>query len=118
MEFALVLPLLLSLVLGIVEFGYAFYVQGAVAGAAREGARELAIHKATADPIARTMDALPDQLVPRAIATVTSDCPGTVATVSVTYDYGSGVSGLLGIVTGVSGQTVTLTGEGSMRCGG
>ncbi|MFP5372483.1 MAG: TadE/TadG family type IV pilus assembly protein, partial [Actinomycetes bacterium] len=42
-EFGLVLPLLLVLVLGIVEFGHAFQVQGTLSSAAREGARAMAL---------------------------------------------------------------------------
>jgi len=38
-EFALVIPLLLLLVFGIMEFGRAFYAYSAISNAAREGAR-------------------------------------------------------------------------------
>ncbi len=38
-EFALLLPIMLMLVLGIFEFGRAFYYYSALANAAREGAR-------------------------------------------------------------------------------
>ena len=38
-EFALILPLLLLIILGIVEFGYVFTVYGSLFSAAREGAR-------------------------------------------------------------------------------
>jgi Flp pilus assembly protein TadG len=38
-EFALVLPLLLVLVLGAIDWGYFFYVEEVVTNAAREGAR-------------------------------------------------------------------------------
>ncbi len=38
-EFALVLPLLLALVLGTIDWGYYFFVEQVVVNAAREGAR-------------------------------------------------------------------------------
>ena len=38
-EFAIVLPLLLILIIGIVEFGFIFYDQAMVTNASREGAR-------------------------------------------------------------------------------
>jgi Flp pilus assembly protein TadG len=39
-EFAIVLPLFLTLVLGLLDYGYFFYVGVTAAGAAREGARQ------------------------------------------------------------------------------
>lgn len=42
-EFALVVPLLLTLLFGIIEFGFAFNAQIVVTNAAREAARELAV---------------------------------------------------------------------------
>ena len=42
-EFALIVPLLIVLVLGIAEFGRAFQVQGTLSAAAREGARAMAL---------------------------------------------------------------------------
>ena len=39
MEFALVLPLLLTLVLGAIDFGWYFFIDQLVTNAAREGAR-------------------------------------------------------------------------------
>jgi Flp pilus assembly protein TadG len=42
-EFALILPILLVLLVGIIEFGQAYNTQIALQGAAREGARALAL---------------------------------------------------------------------------
>jgi Flp pilus assembly protein TadG len=42
-EFALILPILLILLVGIIEFGQAYNTQIALQGAAREGARALAL---------------------------------------------------------------------------
>ena len=46
-EFAMVMPLLLALLLGIMQWGYVFFVQINMTNAAREGARELAVGSAT-----------------------------------------------------------------------
>ncbi len=42
-EFAIILPLLLMLLMGIIEFGRAYNTQISIQAAAREGARELAL---------------------------------------------------------------------------
>ncbi len=42
-EFALVAPVLFIILTGIIQFGYAFFVQISMNNAAREGARELAV---------------------------------------------------------------------------
>ncbi|NMR29402.1 TadE/TadG family type IV pilus assembly protein [Crystallibacter degradans] len=48
-EFALVLPLLLLALLGVIEFGRAYNVQISLTQAAREGARYAAIHHDASD---------------------------------------------------------------------
>lgn len=63
-EFALVLPVLLLLVLGSIDWGYFFYVQQVVTNAAREGARvgsltpfdsgDAGVSQSEADAAART----------------------------------------------------------------
>jgi Flp pilus assembly protein TadG len=52
-EFALVLPILISMMLGIVDFGFIYFIRGSVENATREGARYGAIHApiTTADNI-------------------------------------------------------------------
>ena len=45
-EFALVLPLMVTVMLGIVDFGFIYFVRGSVENAAREGARYGSIHPA------------------------------------------------------------------------
>jgi Flp pilus assembly protein TadG len=48
-EFAIVLPVLLLILMGIIEFGRAYNTQVSIQAAAREGARELALrHSSTA----------------------------------------------------------------------
>src|SRR5687767_1529350 len=52
-EFALVLPLLMALVLGAIDFGYYFFVDQIVTNAAREGARAGTLHEEDDDDSAR-----------------------------------------------------------------
>lgn len=51
MEFAVVLPLLLVLLFGIIEFGWVFMVRQTLTNAAREGCRAAVLKSATADTI-------------------------------------------------------------------
>ena len=48
-EFAIILPILLMLLMGIIEFGRAYNIQVSIQAAAREGARELALAHNRAD---------------------------------------------------------------------
>ena len=47
-EFAFVAPILIILLVGIIQFGYAFFIQNNMNNAAREGARALAVKAVTA----------------------------------------------------------------------
>lgn len=59
-EFALVLPLLLALLCGIIDFGWLYYNQITLNNAAREGARYAVIHY---DPAADWKDAAEDRMI-------------------------------------------------------
>jgi hypothetical protein len=62
-EFALVLPLLLLLVLGGIDWGYYFFVGEIAANAAREGARAAALVRTGVDPCAGAPGALPTPIL-------------------------------------------------------
>ena len=115
-EFALVMPVLLSLVVGIAEFGRAYNVQATLSGAAREGVRVMAVtNDAAAARDATKSAALPWSLTDSQISVSPSACPSsgtstTSATVTVTY--------VLPFITGLFGTGVTLQGKGTMRCNG
>ena len=47
LEFVLVLPLLLAITFGTIEYGYAMYVKNTLQGAAREAARQAVVRDAT-----------------------------------------------------------------------
>ncbi|MEE6274588.1 TadE/TadG family type IV pilus assembly protein [Georgenia wangjunii] len=113
-EFALVVPLLLLLVLGIAELGRAYNIQTTLSAAARDGVRVMALQndpaaaQAVAAASASTLDptALEVAVSPTACAAT-----GATATVTVTYPM-EFITGFLGL------DDLTLTGKGTMRCNG
>lgn len=110
-EMALVLPILVLLVFGVVEFGRAYNAQATLTHAAREGVRVLAL---TGDPGAATAAArnAAGMLDTGSLSVATDPCdPGEPTKVQLTYPFSYEVP-LLGA------STVTLTGTGVMRCGG
>ena len=118
-EFAMIVPLLLVLVLGIAEFGHAFQVQGTLSAAAREGARVMALQNDPAAARTAVREASPtlDPAVANAQITVTpqTGCPMTSTTtqnVRVTVDYP------MPFLTDFFGARIDLTGTGVMRCNG
>ncbi len=116
-EFALIVPLLVLLVLGIAEFGHAFQVQGTLSAAAREGARAMALQNdpAAARTAARNAaSALSPSLTNAQIAITPASCPttGVTANVRVTISYP------MPYLTGFFGSGLGLTGSGVMRCNG
>ena len=125
-EFALVLPLLLFIVMGIVEFGFLFQRYEVITNAAREGARIAVLPGYfAADVQARVQDYLMNGGVPNyATATVTlTDVPVTVAggpaitgkRVLVTYSEPLPFIGAFAGFFGGSFTTVPLNGIATMR---
>ncbi|NUU30399.1 TadE/TadG family type IV pilus assembly protein [Arthrobacter sp. C9C5] len=111
-EFALVAPLLLSLVVGIVEFSYTYNLQISVTQAAREAARTMAIKNNQGDAKAAAAAGAPG-LSPAGFSYAFSPAActnGSTATVNVTYTANT--------LTSFFGSTVTLHGKGAMRCNG
>src|SRR5918997_768708 len=114
-EFALVAPLLLMMVLGIAEFGRAYHVQTTLSQAAREGVRVMALQNDPAAAVAATRAAAPDLTLTNITVTPSScvasgSTPAATAMVTVTFP--------LTFVTRLFGTGVTLTGRGVMRCNG
>jgi Flp pilus assembly protein TadG len=111
-ELALILPVLILLLVGIIEFGRAFNWQVSIQGAAREGARALALGESSGEVDAAVNGAA-------GAATVTginqSGCPSSssstsYATVTVEAEFTFGIPF-------VDLGTKTLTASASMRCG-
>jgi Flp pilus assembly protein TadG len=116
-EFAMILPLLVALVIGIAEFGRAFQVSGTLSAAAREGVRVMALQNdpAAARAAVRNATASLDPAVTNAQITITpASCPqtGGSTTVRLTIDYP------LPFLTGFFGSGTDLSGTGVMRCNG
>jgi Flp pilus assembly protein TadG len=116
-EFALVVPVLLLLVLGIAEFGRAYNIQTTVSGAAREGVRTMAVENDSGAARAATRNAAPAlHLSDSQINVSPTTCPepDTAPTVSamVTVTY------RMSFVTHLFANSLTLTGVGVMRCNG
>ncbi|WP_457974137.1 TadE family protein [Arthrobacter sp. D1-17] len=111
-EFALVAPVLLALVAGIVEFSHAYNLQISVTQAAREAARTMAIKddqsKAALAAIAGAPGLSGEDF--ELIFTPSTCSDEDDMTVTVTYPAAT--------MTGLFGSTVTVTGVGAMRCGG
>ncbi len=94
-EFALVLPILLYVVLGVFDLGWGIYAYTVVSSAAREGA-----HYATLD---MTISRIQDQAVKRAIAL---NIPTSSVQVVCAH---SGLSVSCSSDTAATGDTVTVT---------
>ncbi|MHA7188766.1 TadE/TadG family type IV pilus assembly protein [Arthrobacter sp. MDT2-16] len=118
-EFALVVPLLILLLLGIIEVSRAFNAQATLASAARESVRVVAIGKNDSDAVNIAISAAefltPDLdasniAVSRSPVGASNTCPsGSTATVTITYT----MSTLTGIAAPYS-----VKGKGVMLCGG
>ena len=114
-EFALVAPLLLTLAVGITEFGRAYTTQAALAQAAREGATTLAMGGTTAEARTAAQDAATNLGVATTDITVpTGTCVGTAVGSSVTVK----VRRPQVFLTGMFGTSVTLSGTAVMWCQG
>jgi Flp pilus assembly protein TadG len=115
-EFGLMLPILLILVLGIMEFGHAFQVQGTLSAAAREGARAMALRNDTAqakDAVRQAASALDPDITDAQIS-ISAVCPTSATTqnVRLTITYP------MPMLTHFFGASITMTGTGVMRCQG
>ena len=115
-EFALIVPLLIVLVLGIAEFGRAFQVQGTLSAAAREGVRVMALQNdpAAARTAVRNATSSLRPAVTTAQIAIPATCPATggPTNVRVTISYP------MPYLTGFFGSGLTLSGTGVMRCNG
>jgi Flp pilus assembly protein TadG len=112
-EFALLAPVLIVLLLGIMEFGRAYNTQVTLTNAAREGVRAMAINNSQS--IARTAAKnaavlLSPRLADSNITFSSASCVvGSQITVTVSYN--------LSTMTGIAGP-FAMTGRGTMLCGG
>ncbi|UTT68503.1 pilus assembly protein [Arthrobacter sp. DNA4] len=114
-EFALVAPILIALIVAIVEFSNAYNIQVSVTQASREAARTMAITHDAAKAIAAGKAGAPSintSLLSFDLSSATCPAATPPATASVTATY-SGTS-----LTGFFGSSLVLKGKGAMQCGG
>jgi Flp pilus assembly protein TadG len=111
-EFALVAPILLALVAGIVEFSHAYNLQISVTQAAREAARTMAITNDQAEAEIAAANGAPGLATETFAYTFTPTACVADATVNVEISYTADT------LTSLFGSSVTLVGVGAMRCGG
>ncbi|MCU1440627.1 MAG: TadE family protein [Rhodoglobus sp.] len=113
-EFALILPILIVLILGLIEFGRIFNVQISITNAAREAARTMAIENDPALARADAINAAPSVNPALAAGNITitpADCDaGQTVTVTIAYD--------VTLLSGYFVPIIGLEGRGVMRCGG
>ncbi|WP_310207050.1 MULTISPECIES: TadE/TadG family type IV pilus assembly protein [Paenarthrobacter] len=123
MEMALILPLLLLILVGVMEFGRALNVQVSLTQAAREGARYAAVHyqEGALDVTGTALSSAPslDGLGVSVSDNATSCAPGGTVTVTTSVSLPS-MSGFLdsGLFGAPGLFPLNMTGVGVMRCGG
>jgi Flp pilus assembly protein TadG len=113
-EFALILPLLILMILGMIEFSRAYNVQISLSNAAREGARVMAIENDPALARSSAIAAAPSlnpALTSGEITVSPASCTAG-QTVRVTINHS------LPLITDYFGVSIPMTGTGVMLCGG
>lgn len=119
-EFALILPIFLALIFGIVEYGRAFSIQVSMAEGAREAARYTAIHYKDAGVLAaakqKAIDAAPIADLQPGEITISTCGPNLDAVVLITANtaYLTGLPTLLPFLP----DFMSISAKGVMRCGG
>lgn len=117
-EFAVVLPLLLTILFGIIEYGWVFMVRQTLQTAAREGCR-LAVLQTSVDPYLNVLQRIDDVMAPTGLTTYTvtmSHAGGTnpieTVTVEIPYADVSLMGGFFGTKTFDLGGTCSMRKEG------
>jgi Flp pilus assembly protein TadG len=124
-ELALVLPILLLLVFGIIDFGRAYNAKISLAQAAREGARVASLRAdvngdgvSDGKDVASRVDQAKGGLAvnPPSINSACSGSSGASDVASVTVSYTFTYATPIGVLAGFAAGPITLSGTGVMRC--
>ena len=111
-EFALVFPMLMLVLFGIIEFGAMYNAQLMITGAAREGARSMAI---SGDPVTAKLDTLE---AATGVSLAAAEVSFSRATCAIGQDVSVVITHKQHFLTGMFGATVDLTGKATRRCNG
>ncbi len=114
-EFAVVLPLLLTILFGIIEYGWVFMVRQTLQSAAREGCR-LAVLQTSVSPYANVIERINQVMTPTGLSTyevtmshAAAGNPVETVIISIPYDDVSLLGGFFGT------HNYSLAGTCSMR---
>lgn len=117
-EFAVVLPLLLTILFGIIEYGWVFMVRQTLQTAAREGCR-MAVLQTTTSPYTNVLDRISQVMEPTGLTTytvtmthATTANPIETVVVEVPYDDVSLMGGFFGTHNYDLGGTCSMRKEG------
>ena len=121
-EFALLLPVLLLILFGIIDFGRAISYQITLTQAAREGARVASLGGSTSAVTTRAQSAA-YPITPVPTVTVMSSCPAGAGAgadakvvVSYTYTFLTPVGAFAAMFGGNLGSTLSLSATGETPC--
>lgn len=110
---ALLLPILLIIVFGIIDFGRMLNAQISLTEAAREGARAESLGSSADDRVQEAAGRLGT-----VTTTVEAECPGEDAIVTASYDFSfiTPIGPILELYGGGVDGTVPMSGRGVMPC--
>jgi Flp pilus assembly protein TadG len=113
-EFALILPILATLLIGILEFGHVYQTQITVSNSAREAARTMAVQNSVSAAQSAALTAavaLSPTMTSSELTISPAACTaGSTAVVTIQYPFT--------FFTGFFGAGFTMTGKAAMQCGG
>lgn len=113
-EFALIFPILIVILIGIIEYGSMFNAQLLITGAAREGARAMSVSGSVAQAQSAAVNAAAGLAPALSAANVSVSSPsctdGSDITVTISYTKP--------FLTGFFGASLPLTGTATRRCFG
>jgi Flp pilus assembly protein TadG len=117
-EMALIMPVLLLLVFGIIDFGRMLNAQITLTQAAREGARSQALGIAPEARVRAAAENLKDVRVEPGPACVpdAASIANAVVTVKYTFEFVTPVGALAALFGRTMDQTAELSGKGVMPC--
>ncbi len=118
-ELAIILPLLILIIAGIIDFGRAYFTQVTLTNAAREGARAAVMMVSAADVQARTLAAIPEPLKSTSVVSAGScGAAGGDVVVEVSTNFDWIILEPIMNFFGGSNLPPDLESSATMRCGG